>query len=109
MRWGDEKAQGTAALQDASTFSWTLLLPEGFGVRLSPAAFSLGLATVTDSCDRTDCTIARLHQALPNLPTWCKRDMFTPSRRLRSRVCQDIQYESKLFNSQFGSALVQQS
>jgi hypothetical protein len=34
-----EKRQGTAALQDASAFFGTLLLPQGFGVRLSSAAF----------------------------------------------------------------------
>ena len=33
-----EKRQGTAALQDASAFFGTLLLPQGFGVRLSSAA-----------------------------------------------------------------------
>jgi hypothetical protein len=34
-----EKRQGTAALQDAGAFFGTLLLPQGFGVRLSSAAF----------------------------------------------------------------------
>jgi hypothetical protein len=34
-----EKRQRTAALQDATALFGTLLLPQGFGVRLSSAAF----------------------------------------------------------------------
>ena len=34
-----EKRQRTAALQDAAAFFGTLLLPRGFGVRLSSATF----------------------------------------------------------------------
>src|SRR5882724_7124956 len=38
-----EKRQGTAALQDAIALIQAVVVPTGFGVRLSPAAFLLTL------------------------------------------------------------------